>query len=229
MSKTVTLSSIRTQARQRADMVNSSFVTDSELNGYINNSAAELYDLLVQKFGNDYYLSTSNITADGTNDQFSLPTDFYKLVGVEIQVTGNDWITLRPFMFQERNRYSTAISRTIYGVTDIRYRVQGSNMRFAPIPTANQVFRLWYVPVITTLVSDSDTLDGVNGYEEYVIVDAAIKCLQKEETDCSVLLTQKQALIKRVEEAAENRDSGGGDRISDVRRTDYDRFVSWYV
>ena len=40
---------------------------------------------------------------------------------------------------------------------------------------------------------------------EYVITDAAIKMMQKEESDTSVLQLQKAALIRRIEAAAENR------------------------
>ena len=49
-----TLGNIRATVRQRADMVNTQFVTDAELNGYISASYFELYDIIIQKFGDDY-------------------------------------------------------------------------------------------------------------------------------------------------------------------------------
>ena len=70
---------------------------------------------------------------------------------------------------------------------------------------------------MTQLLSDSDILDGVSGWTEYVIVDAAIKALLKEESDTTVLMAQKLALIKRIEETAMNRDAGQADTISNVR------------
>jgi uncharacterized protein YfkK (UPF0435 family)/uncharacterized protein YdcH (DUF465 family) len=228
MARTVTLSSIRTQVRQRADMVNSTFVDNDEINQFINNSITELYDLLVQKFGNEYFLNTYSFSTVAGTDSYALPTDFYKLTGVDILVNGTDYLTLRPFMFSERNRFNGSVSRNILGVSDLRYRLLGSNIKFVPIPDSLQTIRLWYIPYVAELVSDSDTLNGVNGYEEYVIVDAAMKCLQKEESDVSVLFAQKQSLIKRIEEAAENRDVGYGERVSDVRRNDVGQ-DSWYV
>jgi len=48
---------IRTAAKQRADLVASQFVTDPEWNSNINASLQELFDMLVQKFGNDYYVA----------------------------------------------------------------------------------------------------------------------------------------------------------------------------
>ena len=51
-----TLATLRNRVRQRADMENNNFVSDSEVNQYINSSYAELYDLLVAKF-EDYYVA----------------------------------------------------------------------------------------------------------------------------------------------------------------------------
>jgi hypothetical protein len=85
-----------------------------------------------------------------------------------------------------------------------------------PTDSATGTYRLWYVPVYTPLVSDSDTIDGVNGWEEYVIVDAAIKMLAKEESSTTHLDQQKQALIDRVEQMAQNRDMDQPEVIADV-------------
>jgi hypothetical protein len=61
--------------------------------------------------------------------------------------------------------------------------------------------------------------DGVSGWLEYVVTDAAIKMLQKEESDTSTLQFQKAALIKRIEAAGENRDAGSPATIADVQWT----------
>lgn len=213
-----TLAQLRTAVRQRADMVNSTFITDSELNGYINNSIAELYDLILQKYGNDYFVSSSNFNLVSGTDSYTLPADFLKLIGVDLALASNDFITLKPFMFSERNRYTSTSLRGYYGASFYRYRLRGNNIIFNPIPNVTNQITVWYVPRPTTLTSDSDTFDGYNGWEEYVIVDAAIKCLQKEESDVSVLLAQKKALEVRIEEAAGNRDAGFSPRIVDTRR-----------
>ena len=49
-----------------------------------------------------------------------------------------------------------------------------------------------------------------------VIVDCAIKMLNKEESDVSVLLAEKQLLKRRIEEVANNRDAGQAESISDI-------------
>ena len=54
------------RVRQRADMEDNYFVSDIEVRDYINSGIAELHDLLIQTYGQDYYVSsdTFNTTAD---------------------------------------------------------------------------------------------------------------------------------------------------------------------
>lgn len=83
MATTMTLLALRTAVRQRSDMVNDQFISDSELTSYINQSYFELYDILVQKYGDNYYVANPySISTDGSNQLYSLPTDFYKLLGI---------------------------------------------------------------------------------------------------------------------------------------------------
>jgi hypothetical protein len=225
VATTMTLLQLRTAVRERADQVNSTFISDSELTSYIQQSSFELYDVLVQKYGDAYFVKNppATITTDGTNEVFALPTDLYKLLGVDLQTSGapNGWLTLRPFNMAERNRYWRPNAAPIVGFTSLRYRLAGSNLWLTPLPAASQTLRVWYVPRLTTYTGDSDTLDGISGWTEYVIVDAAIKCMVKEESDPSALMAQKAALLKRIEEAAGNRDEGAPPTVSDVSGSDW--------
>lgn len=230
------LSQIRLAAQQRADRVNSNFVTMPEWNSYINQSYFELYDLLTTVY-EDYYLAPAILfTTNGTQYLFDLPTGvntftnsaggtftpapFYKLRGVDLALNNasNAFVTIDKFNFGDRNRFvypNTA--STIYGVFNMRYRLMGSQIEFIPTPSAGQQIRLWYIPRLAELLRDTDIVDGISGWTEYIITDAAIKALQKEESDVTVLAAQKMALIKRIEESAMNRDVGSPDTITDVR------------
>jgi len=217
----ITLQELRSQSRDRADMKHSQFVTDSELNDYINASIAELHDILIQAYGEEYSVKSSTFTTSGSAESYALSTiiadnDFYKLKGIDAQLNGNLWTTLYPFNFNERNKYQTTGQFSYLGVTSLRYRIVGSNVNFTPTPDNGTAMRIWYSPVATKLTQDTDQLDDLNQYAEYVVVDAAIKMLQKEESDVSVLFAQKQALKRRIEEAANNRDAAMGESISDV-------------
>ena len=65
-----------------------------------------------------------------------------------------------------------------------------------------------------------NVLDGVNGWEEYVVIDVAMKMMAKEESDTSVLERRKAAIIRRLEAEAANRDMGMPAHVVDV--PDYD-------
>lgn len=223
----LTLLQLRTAVRQRADMVNSQFVTDAELTSYINQSYQELYDLLRQKFGDDYFVAPEvTITTTGTNDLYALPDGtnfsaapaFQNLLGVDLLLSNqaDSAVTIKPFMFIERNRYAVPNFQSFYGVTNLRYRLRGNNIWFTPIPSAGQSIRLFYVPQLVALSADGDLADNLGGWLEYVICDAAIKCMQKEESDVSVLGAQKLMLITRIEAAAETRDPGSPQIVSDT-------------
>jgi len=217
--KTVTLLSLRTQSRQRADMENTTFVSDTELNGYINASASELYDLLIGVY-EDYKITSQSVSIVANTDTYSLPNDFYKLRGVDLVLDSlGNAVTLKPFNFQERNSYLFTPTWNVVGLSYLRYHLQGDSIRFVPVPSSSQTLKLWYIPSITTLSADGDTLDGVNGFEEYVVIDAAIKMRIKEETDTSELERQKALMMNRINSMAVNRDAGSPERVSDMSKT----------
>lgn len=218
--KTATLANIRTQVRERCDIENSEFITDSELNSYINLSYADLYDKLVSAF-EDYYLTSTTSTVSAGSSSFSVPNDFYKLKAVDYQLSDGNFVSLNKFNFSERNnKYNNTGS--LNNNYNIRYRLVGNTIELIPTNQATGTYKIWYVPVYTTLSSDSDTLDGVNGWEEYIIVDACIKCLTKEESDTSEFQRQKQYQLKRLEEMKINRDIGQPDTITDIHNQLYD-------
>ena len=97
----------------------------------------------------------------------------------------------------------------------------GGNLVFSPQPEGVTNVRVWYIPTAqqfssATPATSTTTFDDYNGYAEYVVVDAAIKCLQKEESDVSVLRAQKVEMRRRIEEAADNRDAGSPLSVTDI-------------
>lgn len=218
---TITLAELRLQSRQRADMVNSTFVSNSELTSYINSSIAELRDLLCEAYGEDYFVTEYEFTTDGSAS-YPLPANFYELKAVDLKADTQNWINVQRFNFNERNRLNNSEVVAWGGVNNVKYRLVGTNIKLAPVPPSGTDMRLWYVPLPTALVNDNDTLQDFNSYSEYVIVDAAIKMMQKEESDVTVLMLQKQALAKRISDKAANRDATYPESVSDIHAEDLD-------
>lgn len=222
------LGEIRLRAQQEADQQNSQFLTLPEWNFNINQSFYELYDLLITAY-EDYFVAPRLVfQTNGIDNQYDLPNGsnysnapaLYKLYGVDLGLSNssNAWVTIKKFDFISRNRYVfPQVTSTFLGVFNLRYRIIGSKIMFIPTPAAGQYIGLWYYPRLTTMLKDTDVMDGFSGWTEYVILDAAIKAMMKEESDPSALLLRKQAIKQRIEGAASNRDAGQPDQISDLR------------
>jgi hypothetical protein len=194
MARTRTLGDLRSDVRQRTSLESSQSVTDVEVNEYINQSIAELYDLLIASQGMEFYEKDApSFTTVGGTTLYALPRDFYRVLRVEANLSGFN-VPLKPFTHVE------------HGVLS-QYPVQGG-----------MIINIKYVPNPSRLVADSDTFDGFGGWEEYVILDAAMKCLEKRDEDASPLAARKLKMEQRIEAMAPNRDAFMPSRRQDVKR-----------
>jgi hypothetical protein len=189
----VTVEEIKRQALNRSDNRYSSFIQDDELTDYVNSSAQELYDLMVASF-EDYYFQELFTTLAPQQDTITLPTNFYKLRGIDEVINAQFRVTVKPYMWLERNTYI--------------YPVGGRNLA------------LYWIPKMPVLVNDNDTFDGMNGFEQYIVTDVARKILMKEESDVQAFLLEKEEIKNRIKGMAANRNAGDSDRIQDVYRQD---------
>jgi len=232
----MSLAQIRLLSQQKADRINSNFVTLPEWNSFINLAADELYDLVTTVFEDYYMADPVYFTTNGSSLSYPIPdgvstfqdasganivpAPLYKLCGIDLGLNNapNGFVTVQKYNFIDRNRYvfpNTA--STIYGVFGLQYRVVGNKIRFIPQPSSNQPIRLWYIARRRQLLNETDTTDGFNGWTDYIITRAAKYALDKEESDTSKLDAEILYLKQRIEESAPNRDAGQPDTISDGR------------
>lgn len=294
----VSLGALRLQSQQRADLENSSYITTSEWNQYISQSAKDLTDLLVAAYGNDYQFATpyqftttnaqSYALPDGTTNfrdtSGGIAPKFYKLLGLDLQYSASPtgFVTIQRFEFIERNKFGSPNTSANYsGLTNLRYRIQGDNLYVIPVPTTGQTMQVWYIPAPTPLQymlpvvtassgtigsltdtvglsvgmnvsgsgvptgttlsavgslsitvsaaftatspsailsfwKDSTLIDGIAGWEEYIVIDSAIKAYVKQETDYTGLAAQKAEMKHRIESMSEGRDAGQAHHVSDA-------------
>lgn len=235
----MSLGELRTRSQQRADRLNSNFVTMPEWNAFINQAMFELYDLLVTEY-EDYFSATpATFVVNGNDFLYPLPNGvasyingisgasgyiappFYKLLGVDLALntSGNAYVSLDQFNFSDRNKFLYPNSAsTIYGVFNLQYRLLGTNIEFIPTPSSGQNVRIWYIPRLNQLLNDNDiTTIGFSGWLQYVIIRAAKYALDKEESSTEKLDQELAFLTKRIEASAMNRDAGNPQTISDTR------------
>ena len=238
----INLGYLRYQSRLAADKLLSQFLTDDEWNFNINQSATRLYDLLVRKYGEKYFLapplvitSTSVVLTQGSLAFFPNPNGslynnapaLYKLAGVDASsgtatnANQNSWFTLPLFNWIDRDRYNTLqLAGSVTSLFGLAYCPNGNNIYLIPYPTNAQSLQIWYVPMLTQMLKDTDMMPfSISGWSQLVIVDAAIKALIKEESfdQAQKLIDERTMLINDIEQTAPNRDVGQPNTVSNTR------------
>ncbi len=237
----INLGYLRYMSQLAADKLNSFYLTTDEWNFNINQSATELYDILITKFGDDYFFapylliplngSISYSIPDGSNypiNGINSPA-LYKLNGIDANISGAGngpnaaWVPLARTNWINRDDYSTwpGQSGVLNNVYQMSYRPMGNQIFFFP-QNINMLVRVWYVPMLSQMLLDTDMLSfSISGWSQYVIVDAAMKAMSKEKSGEKWLLlnNQKDKLMERIEATAANRDVGQNNAVSNTRAT----------
>lgn len=212
----VTLATLRTRSRLRADMLTPGFVADDAtgIDAWINEGVQMLHEKLVAAYGSNYVAKSTTLTTTSTG-LISLPADFFALLGVSMAASPQP-IPLKPFAQAERdqNVYDNVLP-WVYASAP-RYQLFGGNIRLRPITAAGIALTFEYSPVATLLVNTSDTVDFPNGWERYVVVYTAIQMKMKQESSVTELLGLLDAMDKQLKEMAELRDAGAPAVAADV-------------
>lgn len=214
----VTLTTLRTRVRERADMVGSSFVGDTAtgLDAWINEAVQKLHGMLVDALGEEYISSSSSFTTVAAQSDYALPTGFFKLYGVDLTM-GGDVYALEPYMRPERNVYRNTQTAGWYLP---RYSLVGSNLRLYPAPAAGLTGAVLYAPEATALSNGSDSVNFPNGWERFVVLDAAIQALLKEESSVTALVNERESVVREIQQSKEARDYANPKRVVDTSLVD---------
>jgi hypothetical protein len=232
-----TLAQLREKVRERADMDGDQFIDDDALDERINSAWAELYDLLVDVH-EDFFQEQTTFELSANVDTYSLAAirpRVKKVRGVDLVLSSatGDVAPIPRFEWSERGRYAGApdFARRRTG-TALRYCFRKNEILFVPVPIGERTIRLTYIPQLTPL-SDADPnatpdpLPSVDlpdvvepGWEEFIVITAAISCLDKEESDTVALERNLERLRRRIEGSAPSRDAENPPRM--IRRAPFD-------
>ena len=193
--ESVTLLELKKSVRYEADQENSNFITDDELKSKIYASIRTYYNQLTEAV-EDYNLTTESFTIS-SGSSHNLPANFYKLRGVD-DMSYDRARTVRKFNFAARNdfgRRDSFASLCLY--SEIEYRLEGDTIEFSPPERAQRSYRMFYTPTVVLPAGDNDTLTVLPGMQEFIYLDAAIACLNKEESNPAGL--QQRLALKKEE------------------------------
>lgn len=173
MALPVTLAGLRALVRRRTDQVDSTQVSDAEINGWINVGMRH-YVRQIVKAHPDYYVSSTSLNTTAGTYTYALPDGFLSLRGVD-RIEGDYRTSLKGFTWVDRNRYR----QTTTSYPRVRVRGGGRDgsgvvLEFASDPgTTTAGYTVYYLAVPDDLSADGDELDDVLGLSDYVVVYAA--------------------------------------------------------
>ncbi len=206
---TVALSALRTRVQQRADQVDSNYIGTAELNNYINEALNWVhYEMTCS--GIYPQESSTDITATGA-DSYTLP-EMVSVLSVE-RVSGSSYTPLRRIEKPE-----VAALRSISSGVAIMYDVSwglraAPSLRLYPKPPGG-VYTVRYVPPVTPLSLDADVIYAGFGWDELIVVSAAIKCIHRENGDTRHLERERDLLLARLQREVHSRDWTYANRIT---------------
>jgi hypothetical protein len=240
MARLVRFDALKLKSRRKADLEFAlQRFSDAEVGDYVNDGIAEYYDLLIRssRGGNRLFENQFTITTDGLNTFYALPSDFYDILHAQANIGNNGTIgdtniPIRGFTMAERAELSSStpgwagqpFSYMLHGGTQQQAgTTQGTiptqyAIELLPKPAAQIKVLLFYIPSCPLLVQDGDTLDSINGWDQYVAIWAAIEMRQKDDLDTGQLEGKLAAMRERIEALVPHRDRIGPSRVTDVRQ-----------
>lgn len=217
MARTRRLDELRADARKRADVEGASDRhPDADVSRYVNQGYAELYDLLVEARGRSYFRAPTplTITTTANTSRYTLPPTFYRLISVR---RSDDYADMLPPFSQQDEPLLRMEGAEVDFPT--HYELQNGYIELLPLHDAGNRLIVEYVPNITDLSADASTVDGVNGWEEY-IVEFAAWCIAKKDDDQRVVANCERSMERlkhRISKLAPMRDAFRAERVKDVR------------
>ena len=228
MAKTRTLVQLRTEVRQAAGKENSKHVTDAEIDREINRAIAAWWDKLLD-YNQDHWIRAAiEISVAAGDTGKSLATNTTAIQGAVLDVLAvevefgdkvykicplDDWemrheLLNRTTGWQEGGEIYYLLGRDC----DLELALE-----WYPQPTANHCVVVHFLHGAPELTLDSDVLNGINGWEEWVVWQAASYCLNKEESNWAYAIQRRNEVEQRMAKAGPTRDKNKARRVRDVR------------
>lgn len=162
------------------DVNNSTNISTADKIYFLNSAMAATWDLLVEAGDPEFYCTRVLFNTVANQRDYAIGTiaptgDFYKARAVYV----NDGTTSVPRLRQLDHLSASEV-----------YCYQAPN---AVVP-----MELHYIPLCPVLVANGDTFNGINGWEEHTLMQAACDIKAKREEDNSYFYRKKMELEERI-------------------------------
>ena len=188
---------------------------------HANQGGAELWDLLIEARGPEYFQASQTITTLANTTSYALGTDFYLLIAVRRDGLGGEPLSALSRSEEAFLRDPLAGADGYPTHYQLRRTSAGVNsVTVLPVHGAGMKLVVDYVPSYVDFADTNVSLfDGVNGWEEYIVDYAARKMAIKDEELglAKVLEGDMAAMRARILKLAPKRDMHRARRVKDVR------------
>lgn len=219
--RTVSLTTLRSRVRWRTDTEReTSRFPDTELDDCINEGIAQFQSELVRADGQGVQeASTFFMTVNGT-DTYALSASLLEVRGVTATSPG----------FTRNLRVWSEIDVEILANADIWingngngigfYRIVGDNIQLRGMPRSAFRVDIKYVQNAVKLVLPANTVDGVNGLEEYVVCWAGERfALKNRDWELNgALKAEREEVVDRLRALVSNKNASEPDTFQDGAR-----------
>lgn len=219
-------STLRAEVRDYLDESTQSDWLDSSLNRLINKYYHTVVTAVMETF-EDYYLTEA--TADTVADQqeYELPSDFFKIRRVEINydIDNNNSAFSRAIRFNI-DAIGGRLAKTSLGVGVLRnpgYYIQGDLIGFLPIPANNgdEAIKIWYMKYVPDMDGDTDEIDIPYPDRYYGIItkfaaSEALRKGQQEPIEAKRLKDEAENDLEKMVRQLEDRIAEGGKTVVDT-------------
>ena len=208
---------LEVRVRSRADMVGSDFVTSAEIQNWLEAAWQELYGKASIEF-EDLLVKIVDIPITQGTGTMPLPLDFKRLRALRIK----DEYFLTPLSLreiQQLDRPNRQNKPKYYWLWGRASTGPGADI----LPWADKAYTItcYYQPALS--LTDLATFYGGTGttgnlpelacWDEYVVLSAAIKCKDKEESSVAVLVGERTALYESMRSSWTPMDTSEAGRV----------------
>jgi hypothetical protein len=194
-------------------MVNSGFVTSAEVQYFLEAAWQELYGVASVQY-EDLLVTITDLTCNIGVGTLPLPPDLKRLRALRLK--NEEFLTpLSLREIQNLDRSDRNGRPRYYWMWGRSSTAPGADI----LPYANAVYTItcYYQPALS--LADAAALGSIPqlaSWDEYVVLSAAIKCKDKEESSVSVLMAERAALFASMQSSWTPMDTSEAGRVVDI-------------
>ncbi len=249
----VSADELEQRVRERADMVDSQFVTSAEVQRFLESAWQELYSILVAS-GEDLFIRRARIISVAADPLVTENGDLLVTENGDVIIVGGviaassyinlppqlkalrlirhaDGTRLRKSTLNDVELFaSTRPSKPIYYRPDMDPANTYLRLELLPTPDRSYEFDVFYVPALSLgeFLSSSYASIPVRGWDEYIVLTGAAKARSKEEADIGDLMKEREILIERIRADLVPFDKSEPDVVVQMSQTGADRDAGFW-